>query len=381
MSIVIHSALSEVSQAQWNALVADDYPFIKHEFLSALESSGCVCSDAGWNPCHVVSYRDDDNSIEWAMPCYEKDHSYGEYIFDWAWADAYRRYGRPYYPKLSTAIPFTPATGQRVLMQPKTALSEIAEPVVESIASLLDTRNASSWHGLFLSEQEVNALAAKEELLIRHSNQYHWHNQEFDSFDDFLASLTSKKRKNIKRERRRVTEMGIRYEWVTGDALTPEIMRVMHGLYRRTIGLYGAYAYLNSTFFTTLAEQFNQNTLVLLARFDDQVIAGGLYFRGKNTLFGRYWGALDQFDSLHFETCYYQAIEWCINHQMARFEAGAQGEHKIARGLVPTTTHSAHFIKDPEFKTAIANFVTQEQDQMARFQNAVKAHSPYRSDA
>ena len=378
MPIVIHSALAEVTSESWNALIQDDYPFIKHEFLSALETTGCVTPETGWIPSHIVNYADDNRTILCAMPCYEKSHSYGEYIFDWAWADAYFRHGISYYPKLSTAIPFTPATGQRVLASKNTV--DPYPTLVDATQFLCHERELSGWHGLFLNSKEIDQFAHDSNYLVRHSNQFHWQNHNYSNFSEFLASLNSKKRKNIKRERRRIVEMDVQYRWLSGEDLTTEVMHTMYRFYQRTIALYGAQSYLNKPFFEFLGSSFNRNTMVLFAYYNDQIIAGGLYFKGDSVLYGRYWGALHNFHSVHFETCYYQAIQWCIEHGYERFEAGAQGEHKLARGLSPSTTYSAHWFVDERFQSAIGEYVTQEQHHVAEYQHKIAKHSPYRNE-
>ena len=287
-------------------------------------------------------------------------------------------HGLNYDPKLSSAVPFTPATGQRFLFQQGQASEILQHQLLTAARELCIERDLSSWHGLFLNRDEIENTSKSSDYLVRHSNQFHWQNQDYGDFEQFLGTLTSKKRKNIKRERRRIADMNVQYRWITGAELTPEVMATMYKFYQRTIGLYGAQAYLNVAFFKYLADHFSDNTLVLFAYFDDQIIAGGLYFKGDDVLYGRYWGALDNFHSVHFETCYYQAIQWCIEQGYARFEAGAQGEHKLARGLSPATTYSAHWFKDPRFHDAIEQFIEQEQSQVARYQNSVTQHSPYR---
>lgn len=380
MSIVIHSALAEVNCERWNALLIDDYPFLKYEFLNGLEQTGCTIPAHGWTPQHLVDYAADQTTIVAAMPCYAKTHSYGEYIFDWAWADAYFRHGQHYYPKLSTAVPFTPATGPRILVSEPTNVALCTDQLFSRVQRLCEEEGYSSWHALFISELEAKHFAQNPQTLVRHSNQFHWQNQNYASFAEFLTSLTAKKRKNIKRERRRIQEQNIQYTWYSGNDLTPEIMLTMYAFYARTIQMYGAQAYLNRDFFVYLAEHFANNTLVLLARFEQQIIAGGLYFKSNHTLYGRYWGAVHNFHSVHFETCYYQAIEWCIEHGYARFEAGAQGEHKHARGLSPSKTYSAHWLRDPQFHQAVGEFILQEQQHIDAYQRNMANHSPYRNE-
>lgn len=382
MDIVVHESLAEIPYDQWNALVKDNNPFLRHEFLTGLEQCGCVCGDTGWESSHIAVYSSTDHiELLAAMPCYIKNHSYGEYIFDWSWADAHHRHGLDYYPKLSNAVPFTPATGERLLIS---ASHKNNQDVLESLLltkaiELTEEKQLSSFHSLFLTQHQAQLLQQKG-CLLRHSTQFHWHNKRYANFDDFLALMSSKKRKNINRERRRVVETGISYRWLSGAELDSEAVEIMYQFYARTIRYYGAQSYLNKAFFEYLAEHFNEQTLFLFADYGDQTIAGGLYFKSDNTLYGRYWGALDNFHSVHFETCYYQAIEWCIKHGYQTFEAGAQGEHKLARGLEPSTTYSAHWIAHPGFRQAIDDFLESEQQHIEHYQNAMHSHSPFKTE-
>jgi len=380
MHIVVHTSLTDIDSKQWNALLTDDNPFVKHEFLHGLETTSCVSSDTGWESSHIAVYQDQSReSLLGAMPCYIKSHSYGEYIFDWAWADAHHRHGLEYYPKLSNAVPFTPATGQRMLVAATQANDAVQDALLEKALEIVKQRGLSSFHSLFCTPQEAQKLADKN-LLKRHSTQFHWQNDRYDSFDHFLSKMSSKKRKNIKRERRRVRESGIHYRWLSNNELTSDAVQTMYRFYSRTIAYYGAQSYLNQAFFEFLSNSFKSNTLFLFAYYEDQVIAGGLYFKSDHTLYGRYWGALNNFHSVHFETCYYQAIDWCIRNGYQRFEAGAQGEHKLARGLEPNTTYSAHWIDNHQFRTAIDGFLSSEQDHIEQYQNNLSAHSPFKSE-
>lgn len=382
MDIVVHDSLSEIDALQWNALISDNNPFLRHEFLAGLEFTGCVSSHHGWEGSHITIYSDETRKeLIAAMPCYIKTHSYGEYIFDWSWADAHHRHGLEYYPKLSNAVPFTPATGERLLVatahKKNQAKFEVA--MLNKAIELTKEKKLSSFHSLFLTQDQALRLQ-KKNCLLRHSTQFHWLNKNYASFDDFLAIMSSKKRKNIKRERRRVVETGIRYRWITGDKLNTQAVDLMHQFYARTIRHYGAQSYLNKEFFNYVAEHFHHQTLFLFAEYGDQTIAGGLYFKSDDTLYGRYWGALDNFHSVHFETCYYQAIDWCIKNGYKKFEAGAQGEHKLARGLEPNTTYSAHWIAHEGFRQAIDDFLESEQEHIKHYQNAMQSHSPFKAE-
>ncbi len=380
MDIVVHNSLTDICPAQWNAMLLDNNPFMRHEFLLGLETTRCVSLDSGWESVHIAIYLDDTRrQLIAAMPCYVKSHSYGEYIFDWSWADAHHRHGLEYYPKLSNAVPFTPASGDRLLINDSYKNSGLESALLSSALKLVESRGLSSLHSLFTTEQQAATL---KELgcLVRHSSQFHWQNKGYRCFDDFLSLMSSKKRKNIKRERRRVSETGIEYQWVSGEDLTQDTVDTMYRFYARTISYYGAQSYLNKSFFEYLAKNFNHQTLFLFAQYNGQTIAGGLYFKSDTTLYGRYWGALNNFHSVHFETCYYQAIEWCIKNKYQHFEAGAQGEHKLARGLEPTTTYSAHWIAHDGFRQAINEFLVSEQEHMERYQAHMQHHSPFKTE-
>ena len=373
MEIVVHSQINEINADQWNALIIGNNPFIKHEFLHGLETTHCVSEHTGWQPAHIVAYKDSSQSkLLGAMPCYIKDHSYGEYIFDWSWADAHHRHGLDYYPKLSNAIPFTPATGQRCLGD-----SEVIARLVKFAIELTDIKGLSSFHSLFLDKQQ-SEIYANSGCLKRYSSQFHWHNQHYQNFDDFLTKLSSKKRKNIKRERRRIRENNIQYRWLSGDQLDQISVDRMYKFYQRTIQYYGAQSYLNRAFFDYLSDHFKHQTLFLFAEHEQQTIAGGLYFKSDHTLYGRYWGALANFHSVHFETCYYQAIDWCIANGYQHFEAGAQGEHKLARGLEPSQTWSAHWLQHEGFRDAIEGFLDQEQKHLESYQSHLQERSPFK---
>lgn len=381
MHIVIHSQINQIDAKAWNRLLTDNNPFMRHEYLDGLEKCGCANADTGWQPSHIAVYStENQTALLGAMPCYIKTNSYGEYIFDWAWADAHYRNGMEYYPKLTNAIPFTPAMGERWLVDRKNSsytVDKISSNLIEAALKLVKEKELSSMHCLFLNKEQFDFLGDNG-FSQRISNQFHWQNKGYKNFDEFLAKMSSKKRKNIKRERRRVSESGIHYRWLTGSDLNSDNALQMYQFYRRTINYYGAQSYLNQHFYEYLASSFTDQTLFLFAYYEDKVIAGGLYFKSNDCLYGRYWGALNNFHSVHFETCYYQAIEWCINNNYQRFEAGAQGEHKLARGLEPTPTYSAHWICHPQFRNAIDEFLEHEKDHMANYSESMQSHSPFK---
>jgi len=384
--IKLIESLEHIDAQSWNRLVPDNHPFMQHAFLYGLEKHRCAHKDTGWRS-HFLIATDSNDELIAALPCYEKNHSYGEYIFDWAWANAYNHSGLDYYPKFSCAIPFTPATGPRLLLKPSLDQSDkadISDALIKQLMEDAERKQCSSIHLLF-NQSQLSAQFEKNDFFIRESTQFHWLNQFSDSddnlytsFDDFLSTLTSRKRKNIKRERRRVHEANVVFKWFSADELTEEIMDNIFHFYQRTIYRYSAQQYLNKGFFKHLQTDMPSNTAVLLAYHNDRPIAGGLFFRDDTTLYGRYWGAEDDYHSLHFETCYYQAIDYCIEHKLTRFEAGAQGEHKLSRGLLPKTTYSLHRILDPRFDEAIKRFVKEESQQIDRYQTMLNQHSPFR---
>lgn len=383
MHVEVHKKLADIDKNSWNQLVPANHPFLLYEFLFGLEQTACVCTDSGWQPMHIAVYADSKQSrsnkpeLLGALPCYLKHHSYGEYIFDWAWANAYHQAGLEYYPKLLNAIPFTPVTGDRWLLNSSSDKQQVKDTLIKALLDLALQTKASSIHSLFLHQDDCQQLT-RNGFIQRLSNQFHWHNDNYMSFNDFLDKLSSKKRKNIKRERRRIVESGIQYHWKTGANIVDNDWQMMYRFYQRTINYYGAQTYLNIDFFAYIAQHLPENTHFLFAQYDDTTIAGGLFFSSDNALYGRYWGALDNYHSLHFETCYYQPIEYCIQQGYQLFEAGAQGEHKLARGLLPTNTYSAHWLSDKRFEKAIELFTEQEQKHIEYYNENLLAHSPFK---
>ncbi len=381
MHCEIIDSLSSVSAADWDSLNGDGNPFVTHAFLHGLEQTGCVCERTGWIPQHVLAYDDGtrDKPIG-AVPLYLKFHSYGEYVFDWAWANAYARAGLEYYPKLLAAVPFTPVTGPRLLVSDSAAdRRRIDETLVNFIHQYARRFKVSSIHCLFTDSATTRALQ-QSRFMIRHGNQFHWHNRNYTDFEDFISALTSKHRKNIRRERRLVRDAGLTMEVLSGEMLTEEHWDLMYQFYRSTVDHHGAHAYLNRSFFHWLAQHMFDRTVMVLARAGSRYVAGALNMRGGDTLFGRYWGSSQRYDGLHFETCYYSAIDYCIGRGLNRFEAGAQGEHKLSRGLLPTTTVSAHWLHDHRFANAIADFIDQESTQLRHYAAALDSHSPFRRE-
>ncbi|HEY8521190.1 MAG TPA: GNAT family N-acetyltransferase [Gammaproteobacteria bacterium] len=371
-------SLRSVDAQQWNVL-AGDSPFLRHEFLAALERSGCVGGDTAWQPAYVLA-RDAGGALLGALPLYVKYDSRGEFVFDWGWADAYERSGRPYYPKLVTAVPFTPATGARLLLAPGADRAAVARRLVRAARDFASELRASSWHVLFPTDAE-RELLAREGLLVRKSCQFHWRNQGYASFDDFLARFSSEKRKKARRERRRIAEAGIVFEHLRGDEPSAADWDAIFAFYTRTFLLHGHAPYLNRAFFDEIVATMPEQLVIVLARFNGAPIAAAICFRSDATLYGRYWGSAADFHSLHFETCYYQGIEYCIRQGLTTFEPGTQGEHKIARGFSPTPTWSCHWLPDPGFRRAVQAFLARETIQVDAYMDYLDEHVPYRRDS
>ncbi|TCJ85253.1 GNAT family N-acetyltransferase [Cocleimonas flava] len=385
MQINIHSAISQIPREAWNTLVMDNNPFVRHEFLSALETHGCASEEFGWHPCHIAIYEDE--KLLAAMPLYAKTNTYGEFVFDHAWADAYHRNNIPYFPKLVSSIPYTPASGQRLLCQADRK-DELYPILIETIKQFSGEQNYSSFHCLFANSDEQDWLE-NYGLLARHDCQFHWHNQNYSHFDDFLAKLTPKKRKNIRQERRRVEQQAVNLRVLNGHTATDEDWENFSRFYEQTFAEKYGTATLNEGFFKEFAQSLPDQVILVLAddvsqpTEDNQTdkarcIAGSLMYASDTILYGRHWGCIEQIDKLHFEACYYQGIEYCIEHKLEKFEPGAQGEHKIARGFIPTLTRSSHWLNNSPFQESIENFVKHEQAGVKAYMNSLK--SPYQEE-
>jgi len=375
------TAIDQVPAADWNALAGDDLPHLRHEFLAAMEHHGCVGERFGWLPRHLVLRDDQDRAVA-AAPCYLKFNSYGEFVFDWAWADAYRRAGERYYPKLVVASPYTPATGLRILTGDTPERPTLAAALIKGSVQVAERLGVSGLHWLFTSDTEID-WAREQGLMPRLGCQFHWHNAGYGSFEDFIATFSAEKRKKVKRERRRVAESGIRIRRVRGDTVTPAEWRIFHQLYEDTFDKRGGLPTLSLAFFEEIGRTMGENLLLVLAEETGpagaRIVAAAFCLMGADSLYGRHWGCFKDYHSLHFEACYYQGLEHCIEHGLARFEPGAQGEHKVARGFLPARTWSAHWIADPRFRQPIGAFLEHEIDAVEDYIDEMSTHSPYKA--
>ena len=370
----IVDGMDKVPAAAWDALGGGSL-LTSHAFLSAMERTGCVGEDTGWVPRHMLLHREDE--LVGAVPLYLKGHSYGEYVFDWAWADAYQRHGLEYYPKWLSAVPFTPVGGARLL----TREPELREVLAEALMMIAERSGASSLHVLFPTPPETEALRAAG-CKIRHGVQFHWRNAGWKNFESFLASLSQKKRKNIRAERRKVAAAGITTRVVTADAIRDEDWLFFYRCYSNTYHVRRSTPYLSLAFFQELGDKLARHCVMTIAERDGEPVAASLLFRdevnGEDTLYGRYWGALDDVDSLHFEVAYYAPMEWAIANQVAMIEGGAQGEHKLARGFMPVRTDSAHWLAHPAFAEAVEDFLNREGAGVDNLLDELNDHSPFK---
>ncbi|WNC71047.1 GNAT family N-acetyltransferase [Thalassotalea psychrophila] len=374
--------ISHVNKQHWQAIFHDSYPFYQYPFLHALEQSGAVSSASGWQPQHLLIHR--ENTLIAAMPCYLKQHSYGEYMFDWSWADAYQAHGISYYPKLLSAIPFTPATGKRIGIHPdfEQFSQKILALIVGVLEQTLDQIEASNFQCLFLDKTTSDSLA-KLGLIQRTDVQYHWLNKGYLSFSDFLSRMTARKRKMIKKERQNLVQHKLNFVWCNGEHITKQDWSSFYSCYQQTyLKRSGHQGYLNLEFFTLLSEQCADSTLLLKVINDKQeVVASSLFFKSDTHLYGRYWGCIQEHEFLHFEACYYQGIEYCIKHNLQCFDAGAQGEHKLARGFEPVKLYGNYLIPLPNFKHAIADFIEKEQRYHNEYMQSASSYLPFKTDS
>ena len=377
MRIEILATLDAVAPEQWNALVQDNNPFLRHEFLAALEHHQCVGKKFGWLPCHIAIYE--QQQLVAALPLYEKYNSYGEFVFDQSWAQAYHQHGMAYYPKLVAAIPYTPASGQRFLVQAGRE-AELYPLLLQSALQMAQELKASGFHCLFPLAEQQDWLE-QQHLIVRHDCQFHWHNRGYATFEDFLATFSAKKRKNVKQERRKVAETGVQLRLLDGHTATEKDWQRFAFFYEHTFESKWGIPTLNYGFFREVAQRLPDQVVLVMVDNRHDCIAGSLMFRSQTRLFGRHWGCTEYFDSLHFEACYYQGIEYCIQQGLQVFEPWAQGEHKVARGFIPTLTRSSHWLTDERFRPAIRRHTLLEQRGVADYMQAIQEHSPYRLPA
>jgi predicted N-acyltransferase len=374
-TVRILESIEDASAAKWNALDLEGRPFLRHEFLAATERSRSAVPETGWTPRHVVV--ESAGALLGALPLYLKPHSWGEFVFDFAWARAYEQHGLDYYPKLVSAAPFTPATGPKFLVHPDADRPQVRKALLGGARDLARDTGASGVHALFVQEDERDWLS-REGFLPRLDCQFHWHNHRYGSFDDFLGGFTAEKRKKARRERRRVAESGIHFAELHGDELEGEVLEAVYALHARTFVERGNPPYFSLDFFREIASTMPRSLMVKLATLDRQPVACAIFLRGDDTLYGRYWGAAGDFHSLHFEACYYQGIDYCIREGLQRFEPGTQGEHKVARGFSPTPVWSMHRVAHPGFQEAIGEYLGRERRHVGAYMDAIRAHVPFR---
>jgi predicted N-acyltransferase len=369
MKLSTVSSLANIDADHWNALAHNTNLFVQYDFLFALERHNCL-HPWGWQPHYLLAY--DNNELVGACPTYIKDNSYGEFVFDWAWADAYHRNAMQYYPKLVTAIPYTPAQGTRLLTKKENSIA-VKNLLIQGAIETVEKDQFSSSHWLFCDNDDMEALT-DQQLLTRFDYQFHWQNKNYENFDHFLSQLSSKKRKNIRRERRKVAEENVRIRINRGTELSDEEWQILYNFYQLTFMKKSGTATMTLDFFQAMAHKL----VAIFAEHENNIVAGAICFQDDNTLYGRHWGCYEKYDSLHFEVCYYSGIEYCINNNIKNFEPGAQGEHKIARGFLPVKTQSAHWIAHEGFRHAIADFLDREQKAMKEYGVILSETTPYR---
>jgi uncharacterized protein len=367
-----HAAIAELPAAAWDALRADANPFVSHAFLSALERTGCVRPEWGWQAHHLGLYE--QGQLLAAAPLYLKGNSHGEFVFDWSWASAWERAGGDYYPKLLNGVPYSPVPGPRLLAGKDEDTPHLQRALVEAMRGEADRLGLSSVHANFLQPNELAAF--DESWLARSDVQFHWHNHDYRHFPDFLAALSHKKRKNILREREHVAASGLAITWRAGDTLSADEWQRVHALYMETFDAKGNHAALTAAFFRQLGT-LGQTAQLALARDGESIVAMALFVQSDSVLYGRYWGASVNVPGLHFELCYYRGIDYAISNRLTRFEPGAQGEHKLARGFIPARTHSRHYLHDPGFRAAVATALAGEAEAIDAYAAELMEHSPF----
>lgn len=379
MQLNIHSSTLKLGPTQWQSYLSNDGdPFSQFAFHAALERSQSVGGKSGWQILHL-EITDQGKPLA-LIPSYLKQHSWGEYVFDFEWANAYRRYGLNYYPKLISAVPFTPCAGPRILLAPKVELTKVLALLQQQLPHLCAKLNLSSWHWLFAQAPDW-PIAEQQNWHRRTGCQYHWYNHDYTSFSDFAARLTSRKRKSINKERRAIVQQDIDFTWQQGHTIEAEALNKFYACYQSTYLKRSRQGYLTFEFFAELLANMPNNLLLVTANREGQPLAYALFFIGKDTLYGRYWGCLEEVEFLHFETCYYQGIDYCIANNLSHFDAGAQGEHKLARGFIPQLTHSYHYLAEAGFDEAIGQYCKAETAQIEDYMQWAQQALPYKADA
>ncbi|MDT8386817.1 MAG: GNAT family N-acetyltransferase [Thiogranum sp.] len=376
MELKVALSIESIGREQWNAVAGEANPFLRYEFLAALERHGCVGAQHGWTPRHLIAL-DRNARLIGAVPLYLKDNSYGEFVFDWAWADAYQRQGLQYYPKSVVGIPYTPATGPRILVHPEVDRLPVAAALSQLALDWSRSENLSSLHWLFTDESDTRLLS-DQGLLLRLGCQFHWRNQGYRDFDDYLSGFNSRKRKKVRRERRFVHDQNIEIRVIHGHEADDFQLRTMHDFYRTTFEKKWGYPTLTEAFFRDIAANMGEQLVFFIAYKNLSIVAGAICLRSENTLYGRHWGCFEDYNSLHFEACYYQGIDYCIRHGLHSFEPGAQGEHKVSRGFLPTPTWSAHWIAHEGFRGVIGRHLQQETLAMRDYMEELAGHSPFK---
>jgi uncharacterized protein len=375
MRSAYHHSIDKLDAPGWNALGGADNPFTRYEFLAALEHARCIGRGSGWEPRYLTLH--DAHGLAAAAAAFVKTHSFGEFVFDFAWARGYERLGRRYYPKLTLAAPFTPATGPRLLVRPDLDREEYAGQLLAELERYASSHGLSGVHALFLDET-ARAACVRRGWLLRRDCQFHWTNRGYTSFEDYLATFTAEKRKKARRERRRVAEAGVQFETRLGGELDEALLDRIYALHRDTFLRHGHEPYLTRAFFGEAARTMPDSLMVKLAVCGGTVVAAAIFFASPQALYGRYWGAAADYHSLHFEACYHQGIEFCIEKRIERFEPGTQGEHKVSRGFEPAITWSAHYIADADFRAAIGEYLEREGAAVDAYALEVQGHVPYR---
>ena len=374
-------SITNIGATDWNALSGTENPFMRYEFLHALEVTGCTTKGTGWQPHHVTVHTIENGTrtLVAVMPLYLKTNSYGEYVFDWAWANAYQSHGFQYYPKFVTAVPFTPSVGSRLFIKPGYTLAAVSKLILDKIAEQAQRMQASSWHVLFPVKDQFDTFASHG-LMSRTGCQFHWYNKDYRDFEHFLETLNSRKRKNIRRERSRISEAGVTFARVEGANIDAALWRRFYMYYQSTYQMRGMQGYLTLEFFEHLSRHMPEQLFMNVARADGNDIAAALFFKNQSTLYGRYWGSSQDYQFLHFETCYYQGQDYAIEHGLQGFDSGAQGEHKIQRGFEPILTYSNHWIKAAGFAQAIKHFLEAEQQHILQYQQQAGELLPFKHD-